>query len=131
MTEARHWIAAHPGAFLRLTGQRLFYFWFPSDHEDVLGEVTHGPTPTYYAMIYAFTILSLFGLWRLWKKNRAAAAWCSLWLATFPLVYYFVLFLRRYRYPILWMTFLAGGYAIVDLASTLRRSFVRGGSRSL
>ena len=40
---------------------------------------------------------------------------CTISLGLFPLVYYAVQYEYRYRYPILWMTFLLGAFPIAAL----------------
>jgi hypothetical protein len=131
LEDALHWIVANPEKFLQLTLRRFFYFWFPSDRGDAAGEILHGPARAHYAAIFGSTILSLYGLWALWRRNRPAAAWCALWLALFPLIYYFVLFIERYRYPVLWITFLLAGYAVADILSIVRGSRLPVRSRSV
>ena len=37
---------------------------------------------------------------------------CTIWLAFFPLIYYVVQYEDRYRYPIMWITFLLGALPV-------------------
>lgn len=88
--EALEWIRRHPAAFLRLTAQRAFHFWFgaPSQAEMALGSAL-------------LSILAAFGLRRVWPGLDAAArAGFAIPLLTFPLVYYVVVFMPRYGAPL-------------------------------
>ncbi len=88
--EAREWIAAHPGEFLRLTALRVVQFWF-------------GPVDDAVAAlgIGLVTLLSAAGAWRAFpvlSADRRAALLVPFLL--FPLVYYVVGFEARYRQPL-------------------------------
>jgi hypothetical protein len=43
-------------------------------------------------------------------------------LVLFPLVYYVVQYEERYRYPVLWMTFLLGSLPITDFVRHIVKS---------
>lgn len=112
--EARAWIAAHPGEFLRLTALRVVQFWFGpvDDAVSALG-------------IGLVTLLSAVGAWRALPSlpiDRRAALLVPLLL--FPLVYYVVGFEARYRQPL-------DGLAVLLAASAFlppERDRIRGGS---
>jgi hypothetical protein len=100
--EAREWIRSHPGTFLKLTAQRFAYFWA-------------GPlySPLYGALSVALTLLAVLGgvraLPRLAVQQRAALL---IPLATYPLIYYIVAYMPRYRMPIDWILLLFAGAAV-------------------
>jgi hypothetical protein len=99
--EALEWIRTHPGTFLKLTAHRIAYFWA-------------GPlyTPLYGALSLALTLLAVLGavraLPRLAVPQRAALL---IPLATYPLIYYIVAYIPRYRMPIDWILLLFAGAA--------------------
>ncbi|HEY0592239.1 MAG TPA: hypothetical protein VGF40_10765, partial [Thermoanaerobaculia bacterium] len=91
--EALAWIRAHPSAYAGLTIRRFLGFWLGSWHD---------PLPALAAALT--TALALLGARRvvpgLTIPQRAALL---IPLATFPLVYYFVIFMPRYRIPVDWI----------------------------
>ena len=96
------WIRSHPSRFLRLAVARIRMFWFP-DPEG---------SPARAAGFALATLLSLPGLYLLWRRQRPLAVFLtSVWLI-FPLLYYVNQADRHYRAPILWTTCLAAGYAM-------------------
>jgi hypothetical protein len=101
--EALDWIRHNPAQFLRLSALRLAHFWCGSLHR-----------PLTVAGTSLLTILSLLGLWRLWPglsgPQRAAL---GIPLVTFPLVYYLVSYMPRYRVPIDWILLILAGAAIL------------------
>lgn len=102
-TKAFSWIRAHPDEFLRLTGCRILHTWF-------------GPWYTaasVAAFITLLTILGAIGLWRAWPAMSVPQRVAVLSpILFFPLVYYVVVYMPRYRVPIDWVVFLAAGAAI-------------------
>lgn len=94
--EAREWIAAHPGEFVRLTALRVVQFWLgPVD--DAVAALGIGLS----------TLLSVVGAWRAFpglSADRRAALLVPFLL--FPLVYYVVGFEARYRQPLDGLAFL-------------------------
>jgi hypothetical protein len=100
--EALEWIGSHPGTFLKLTAHRFVYFWA-------------GPlySPLYGALSLALTLLAVLGavraLPRLAAPQRAALL---IPLATYPLIYYIVAYMPRYRIPIDWILLLFAGAAV-------------------
>ena len=61
---------------------------------------------------YLMTLLSGAGLLILYQRDARSAAICLSCLTLYPLVYYIVAFDARYRYPIMWVTFLLGALPI-------------------
>lgn len=101
--EARAWIAAHPGEFLRLTALRVVQFW--------LGPVDD---PVAALGIGLVTLLSVVGAWRAFPAlpaDRRAALLVPFLL--FPLVYYVAGFEARYRQPLDGLAFLLAASAFL------------------
>jgi hypothetical protein len=102
MDEALEWIGANPGEFLRLTGLRVLHIWFGPLHD-----------PKDVAKTSALTLLAFLGLWLAWKRlSIPQRAIILIPLVTFPLIYYLVAYMPRYRVPIDWMLFMLAGSAI-------------------
>jgi hypothetical protein len=105
MRDARHeavaWIRSHPAAFGRLTASRVIHFWCGPLHR-----------PLTAAGVTALTLLALLGAWRtlpvLALPQRAALL---IPLATYPLIYYVVAYMSRYRVPLNWILLLLAGAA--------------------
>jgi hypothetical protein len=108
--EALHWIGDHPARFLKLTAMRFVFFWMPSESGTILN-VGHG-RHFERVVIYLMTLLSGAGLLILYQKDARSAAICMSCLTLYPLVYYILQFEDRYRYPIMWVTFLLGALPI-------------------
>jgi hypothetical protein len=101
--EAKAWIAAHPGEFLRLTALRVVQFW--------LGPVGDAAA---MAAISLLTLLSAVGASRTFpslSNDRRAALLVPFLL--FPLVYYVVGFEARYRQPLDGLAFLLAASAFL------------------
>jgi len=100
--EARRWITDHPIGFLRLTGSRMVHWWL-------------GPlyAPPLAALVIFLTILAVVGACLavpgLSVPRRAALL---IPLATYPLVYYVVAYMPRYRQPIDWIFLLLAGSGV-------------------
>ena len=100
--EALEWIGTHRGEFLRLTLMRFVHFWC-------------GPLrlPWLAALFSAQTVLALLGLRRILPGLDAPGrAVLLIPLATFPLVYYFVIYQAHYPAPLAWMLLLLAGYEV-------------------
>jgi len=110
MGDAIHWIRANPGAFLALSAARFSAFWFPPFSEGQSAGELDQPW-----VLHCFTLLSVAGMVVMWMRARTAAYVFGLWLLFFPLVYYFVQFLPRYRWSIVWATLLPSSYFLVEL----------------
>lgn len=109
MIEVRGWISHHKQHFAALTAQRIFYFWFPR---------LHGQLLTVLSGLIA--VISFCGLWLAARTSpRAALAVGALWLC-FPVVYYFVGSDSRYRYPIWWSMLLMATYFVSSFISPTR-----------
>jgi len=99
--EAASWIRSHPGEFLRLTARRAAHFWLGPLQPSV-GSVAY----------FALTVLALIGLWRAVPALAIPArAALLIPLATFPLVYYAMVYMPRYRAPLDWLLFLLAAAA--------------------
>jgi hypothetical protein len=99
--EARDWIGRRPGRFLTLSAQRAFHFWFGSPSQG--REMALGTA--------LLTILAGLGLRRAWPALAAPCrAGFAIPLLTFPLVYYFVLFMPRYTMPLTGLLLILSGY---------------------
>ena len=102
---ALDWIRAHPTKFVNLTVRRFLYFWG--------GPLEH-PYETIVTTLY--TLVGLFGLF-LMKRSVGVLQW-QLWLVTFlcfPVMYYLVQYVNRYRTPIDWMVALSAGLVLTKI----------------
>lgn len=122
MRAGLQWIKSNPGLFAVLTLRRFVAFWFPSPSGNPFAD-THVPKGV--LLIWLMGLLSLPGLWLIWKKNRAAAGILLIWLALFPLIYYVIQFDVRYRYPILWATILPGCFFLAEMSKGVWHAFRR------
>jgi len=116
LREALGWIKDNPGRFADLTKQRFLAFWFYTPGGNYFAR-RH--IPLSILIIWFITPLSVGGLWLLFKKDRNAAGLCLAWLVLFPLVYYFVAFIPRYRYPILWASFMPASFLLTEVVQRL------------
>jgi hypothetical protein len=111
------WMTRHPGHTAALVAKRTLAFWFP----------TNDRWPEYLRIrkrrlffFWALTLASFGGaLWSLKRRIPGGPILLTL-LALFPLVYYVVQFDHRYRYPILWVTWLEAAYFCVILTERAR-----------
>jgi len=117
--EAYIWIRANPRRFLSLTLQRVYVFWVPSETASPWREITVQGQRKERLVIYVMTILSLPGWLLMARANRDASIVLGLWLLLFPPIYYIALYEGRYRYPILWVTFVCAGYFLSRIAGVL------------
>jgi hypothetical protein len=97
--EALDWIRSHPGGFLQLTASRVVHWWFGPLH-----------APMYALLVTALTLLALAGAWRTLPRlavpQRAALL---IPLAAYPLIYYVVAYMGRYRVPLDWILLVFAG----------------------
>jgi hypothetical protein len=96
LEEALSWMKEHPMDFLKLTFLRFVHFWFipPS----------RSPAATFLA---ASTILAVLGARRIFPGLSLPQRIAILTpLITYPLIYYLVPYMPRYRTPIDWMIFM-------------------------
>ena len=100
--EAWGWIRANPRKFLSLTVQRIANLW-------------GGPLYTPYT-VTGVLVLTLFAFLGLLLALPVLAtpqrAILIIPLAMYPVIYYFVAYMPRYRVPIDWILFVLAGYAI-------------------
>ena len=97
--EAWEWIRSHPGEFLWLTARRAANLWLGPIHR-----------PRDMIPFSALTLLAVLGAWLGWTRlsvpQRAAII---IPLVAYPLVYYIVVYMPRYRSPIDWILFALAG----------------------
>jgi hypothetical protein len=111
LREAEDWIKTHPATFVRLCALRTAAFWMPPPYS------LHEPGRRLERFtIYLMTLLSAAGLFMLFRRDSLSAVVCLTCLVLFPIVYYIVQYEYRYRYPILWITFLLGSLPITTVA---------------
>ena len=102
MDDALEWIRANPGEFLRLTSLRMLHTWFGPLHD-----------PKEAVKTSILTLLAFLGLWLAWKTlSMPQRAIFLIPLVTFPLIYYLVAYMPRYRVPINWILFILGGITV-------------------
>jgi len=117
LREALRWISSHPARFTKLSIMRLIAFWMPTDNFTIhyAGRWHRLERGTVYLM----TLLSGSGLVVLYRRDPKSAAVLIPCLTAFPFVYYVVQSSDRYRYPIMWVTFLLGALPITACAQRL------------
>jgi len=103
---ALSWIREHPGRFASLSLRRFLYFWM-------------GPFEHTYELVVTtlYTLTGLLGLWFVYRF--VGPIQFELWTVTlisFPLIYYFLQYVNRYRTPIDWMVWLSAGQLLAILA---------------
>ena len=116
LKEATNWIFGHPKEFLLLSAQRFRAFWLPYRGLNPANGRIWRPM-----VLHVFTLLSIPGILLMRKHSPSAACILLLWALLFPLIYYVIQFMNRYRYPIFWVTFLAGSYFITEVARRVSR----------
>ncbi len=129
LRDAQFWIRDHPLRFFRLSALRTIAFWLPPATEGPYSLVGRGRRSERFA-IYLVTLLSVPGLFILFRQDSVSAIVCAICLIFFPLVYYVVEYSYRYRYPILWVTFLLGALPITLVVKRIGRSLSLARSRS-
>jgi len=113
LREGLDWVSLHPTRFLKLSAMRFVAFWMPTETFDI-----HYASGRHLERvdIYLVTLSSVLGIASLWKRDRKSALLLISCLTVFPLVYYIIQFEYRYRYPILWITFLVGALPLTAFA---------------
>ena len=102
LNDALTWIKSNPGEFTRLTGLRVLHIWFGPLHD-----------PKAAAQTSAMTVLAFLGLWHSWRRiSIPQRAILLIPLVTYPLIYYLVAYMPRYRTPIDWLIFMLAGVEI-------------------
>ena len=118
LREALAWMDGHREAVLVLTAQRVAAFWFPP----VLGPVSGGePGPLGTALVWLMTLLGVPGLWLAWRRDASASSVLLAWLLGMAPIHAFIQVFPRYRFPILWVSLLAGGFVLTQLAGAVLR----------
>jgi hypothetical protein len=105
LREALRWISSHPARFIKLSILRFIAFWMPTEN---LNNPYACGRHRERVVIYLITLLSVLGLVILCQRDIKSGLLLISCLTVFPLVYYLVQFEDRYRYPIMWATFLLG-----------------------
>ena len=117
LREAVAWIKLHSRRFVRLSLYRFIAWWMPTETGTLqFTEYAGKDRRLERSVIYLMTLLSVAGLVMLLRRDFKIAALCASCLAVFPLIYYFVQFQDRYRYPVMWLTFLLGALPISTFA---------------
>jgi hypothetical protein len=104
------WIRRHPARFAALTAARIRMFWLPDN--DYWAAYAHS--------IAFVTLAAALGLAQLARRREPIVVFFTAALLVYPALYYFVQSDLRYRTPVLWISLLAGGYFLGDLAKRLR-----------
>jgi hypothetical protein len=96
LAEALEWIRTNPLEFLRLTVARVLNLWFGPLHR-----------PKAALGTLMLTVLAFLGAWRTLSEMKVPQqAALLIPLATYPLIYYVVSYMPRYRIPIDWILFM-------------------------
>jgi hypothetical protein len=111
LRDALAWIKDNPRKFASLTRQRFLAYWFFSPR-GIFFDGRH--LPLGILILWAVTPLSLAGLWMLFKKDRTAAGLCLVWMLLFPPIYYLLSFTPRYRFPLLWVSFIPASFVLSE-----------------
>lgn len=98
--DAKAWALGHPRRFLVLTAARFRDFWFPA----IAGH------PYKVVTIWFATLLSIPGLVLMVRRRLHVTVFLIAVFVLYPVMYYVVVSDVRYRYPILWLTFLPAGF---------------------
>ena len=122
LREARRWISSHPARFIKLSVMRFIAFWMPTEN---LNNPYASGRHLERAAIYLITLLSVFGLVILCRRDIKSGVLLISCLTVFPLVYYLIQFEYRYRYPIMWATFLLGAIPLTACARQLWETLAR------
>lgn len=109
VANAKQWAVSNPVPFTRLTAKRFWEFWFP-------------PAELYpysAAAIWIVTALSIPGLIIMGIRREPILFFMVTVSVVYPLLYYLVVTDMRYRYPILWLSCIAAGYACTGFGTFL------------
>jgi hypothetical protein len=118
LQEAVRWIRHHKARFIQLSAKRFEVFWLPTES----GSLFEDGRRLERFSIYAMTLLSIPGFFMLYRRDARSAAVCLCCIGLFPLVYYVIQYEYRYRYPVLWVTFLLGALPISSCIENIYRS---------
>jgi hypothetical protein len=101
--EAMSYIRSNPAQFFTLTARRIANVWIGPIHRPVENRLG----------VVALTCLAIVGLWRsLHRITLPQRAALLIPLITFPMVYYVVAYMPRYRIPIDWLLYSLAGAAV-------------------
>ena len=106
------WIEGNPGRFVLLMKQRFLAFWFFSPTGIFFGGP---PLPMGILILWTVTPLGLAGLWLLYRKDPTAAGLCLTWMLLYPPIHYITLFTTRYRFPLLWVSFIPASFLLTEV----------------
>jgi len=98
------WVRAHPREFVRLTLQRVWFFWFPK---------LNSPNKTILAAV--LTLLGSLGLLCMARTQAYAAGILGTVWILYPLLYYVIQSDPRYRYPIHAISLLLTAYLVIHV----------------
>lgn len=109
--EALDWMRANPGEAVRLGGWRVAHWWFgPFDQ------------PSMAVLTTLVTCVALIGLMLWWPQLTVPArAALVIPLLTFPIVYYLVAYMPRYRQPVDWIYYLLAAAAVSRALAWVRQ----------
>jgi hypothetical protein len=96
------WISEHPSEFAKLTLKRIVFFWCgPLNHKFDSGVMS------------VYTLLGMIGFFLMPQRVGKVQfrMWCTVF-AFYPIIYYIVPYIPRYRVPIDWMIWLPAGMVI-------------------
>ena len=99
--EACCWIQSHPLTFLKLTASRALQFWLGPFHAPLLFFIT--------TIITLLAVIGIFYALPGMSLPRRAALLTPLLL--YPMIYYVVAYMPRYRVPLDWILLLLAGVA--------------------
>jgi hypothetical protein len=108
LLSAMAWARQHPERFAALTVLRIVAFWMPLP--------SGGP---FHWSVWVVTILSAAGLWQLIRLRVPIGFDMAAIFLIYPLMYYVIVAGTRYRYPIMWLSLLAAGFACDRLWSRM------------
>jgi hypothetical protein len=98
--EAFAWATEHPAPFVKLTAERIFYFWL----QPIPGQTAKA------VWLGLLCVAGFLGLWRLARADFWAALPMALFLLVLPLPNYLVHVGLRHRFPLDWICLLLTVY---------------------
>jgi len=104
---ASEWIRTHPKEFLKLSGARMWYYWFPSSQEG---------WPAY--LYWIIGVLSLWGLWT--SRTNGWAVLLALSAVVYSLTFTVISTHLRYHFPSLWISALIAGCGAIEIFKRVR-----------
>jgi len=116
LRNALGWIKGNPAQFASLTRQRFMAYWFFSPR-GIFFDGRH--LPVGILILWAVTPLGLVGLWMLFRRDLTAAGLILIWIALFPPIYYITTFSARFRFPLLWASFIPASFVLSEAAQNI------------